>query len=71
MFLYFAARVFRSAPQFGFTLLTYEILQRLFYIDFGGRFVKILILLFIKYLYTVGRNNYAVFKYSFRVVIIF
>lgn len=31
------ARVFRSAPQFGFTLLTYEILQRLFYIDFGGR----------------------------------
>ncbi|KAH7950927.1 hypothetical protein HPB52_003135 [Rhipicephalus sanguineus] len=30
------ARVFRSAPQFGFTLLTYEILQRLFYIDFGG-----------------------------------
>lgn len=31
------ARVFRSAPQFGFTLLTYEILQRLFFIDFGGR----------------------------------
>lgn len=31
------ARVFRSAPQFGFTLLTYEILQRAFYIDFGGR----------------------------------
>ncbi|KAF8788513.1 calcium-binding mitochondrial carrier protein Aralar1-like [Argiope bruennichi] len=31
------ARVFRSAPQFGFTLLTYEILQRLFYVDFGGR----------------------------------
>ncbi|RWS05155.1 Calcium-binding mitochondrial carrier protein Aralar1-like protein [Dinothrombium tinctorium] len=31
------ARVFRSAPQFGFTLLTYEVLQRLFYIDFGGR----------------------------------
>ena len=31
------ARIFRSAPQFGFTLLTYEILQRLFYIDFGGR----------------------------------
>ncbi|XP_013781722.1 calcium-binding mitochondrial carrier protein Aralar1-like [Limulus polyphemus] len=31
------ARVFRSSPQFGFTLLTYEILQRLFYVDFGGR----------------------------------
>ncbi|XP_067140843.1 calcium-binding mitochondrial carrier protein Aralar1-like isoform X2 [Centruroides vittatus] len=31
------ARVLRSAPQFGFTLLTYEILQRLFFIDFGGR----------------------------------
>lgn len=31
------ARVFRSAPQFGFTLLTYEVLQRAFYIDFGGR----------------------------------
>ncbi len=31
------ARVFRSAPQFGFTLLTYEVLQRLFFIDFGGR----------------------------------
>lgn len=30
------ARVFRSSPQFGVTLLTYEILQRLFYIDFGG-----------------------------------
>lgn len=31
------ARVFRSAPQFGFTLLTYEVLQRAFYVDFGGR----------------------------------
>uniref|UniRef100_A0A6G1SN05 Calcium-binding mitochondrial carrier protein Aralar1 n=1 Tax=Aceria tosichella TaxID=561515 RepID=A0A6G1SN05_9ACAR len=31
------ARVFRSAPQFGFTLMTYEVLQRLFYVDFGGR----------------------------------
>lgn len=30
------ARVFRSSPQFGVTLLTYEILQRLFFIDFGG-----------------------------------
>jgi solute carrier family 25 aspartate/glutamate transporter 12/13 len=29
------ARVFRSAPQFGVTLLTYELLQRFFYIDFG------------------------------------
>ena len=33
------ARVFRSSPQFGVTLLTYEILQRYFYIDFGGRYV--------------------------------
>ncbi|CAG0896587.1 unnamed protein product [Darwinula stevensoni] len=32
-----AARVFRSSPQFGVTLLTYEVLQRLFYVDFGGR----------------------------------
>ncbi|XP_046355558.1 electrogenic aspartate/glutamate antiporter SLC25A13, mitochondrial-like isoform X1 [Haliotis cracherodii] len=31
------ARVFRSSPQFGVTLLTYELLQRVFYIDFGGR----------------------------------
>lgn len=30
------ARIFRSSPQFGFTLLTYEVLQRLFYVDFGG-----------------------------------
>ncbi|PAA90480.1 hypothetical protein BOX15_Mlig029914g1, partial [Macrostomum lignano] len=30
------ARVFRSSPQFGVTLLTYEMLQRAFYIDFGG-----------------------------------
>uniref|UniRef100_A0A4D5RA99 Calcium-binding mitochondrial carrier protein Aralar1 n=1 Tax=Scolopendra viridis TaxID=118503 RepID=A0A4D5RA99_SCOVI len=31
------ARVLRSSPQFGVTLLTYEILQRLFLIDFGGQ----------------------------------
>ena len=31
------ARVFRSAPQFGFTLLAYELLQRTFVVDFGGR----------------------------------
>ncbi|CAL4060902.1 unnamed protein product, partial [Meganyctiphanes norvegica] len=30
------ARVFRSSPQFGVTLVSYEILQRLFYVDFGG-----------------------------------
>lgn len=30
------ARVFRSSPQFGVTLVTYEILQRMLYIDFGG-----------------------------------
>ena len=29
------ARVFRSAPQFGVTLLTYELLQRFLYVDFG------------------------------------
>lgn len=31
------ARVFRSSPQFGVTLVAYETLQRLFWIDFGGR----------------------------------
>ncbi|KAH8232418.1 hypothetical protein KR032_006136, partial [Drosophila birchii] len=31
-----SARVFRSSPQFGVTLVTYELLQRLFYVDFGG-----------------------------------
>ena len=31
------ARIFRSSPQFGVTLLTYEMLQRLFYVDFGKR----------------------------------
>lgn len=30
------ARIFRSSPQFGVTLFTYEIIQRLFYVDFGG-----------------------------------
>lgn len=34
--LSFPARVFRSSPQFGVTLVTYELLQRWFYIDFGG-----------------------------------
>ncbi|KJH44448.1 Calcium-binding carrier protein Aralar1 [Dictyocaulus viviparus] len=31
-----AARVCRSSPQFAVTLLAYEVLQRVFYIDFGG-----------------------------------
>ncbi|TSK42098.1 Calcium-binding mitochondrial carrier protein Aralar1 [Bagarius yarrelli] len=31
-----AARVFRSSPQFAVTLVTYELLQRWFYVDFGG-----------------------------------
>ncbi|CAF1421363.1 unnamed protein product [Adineta steineri] len=31
------ARMLRSSPQFGFTLLTYELLQRSFNIDFQGR----------------------------------
>uniref|UniRef100_A0A8B9LY47 Solute carrier family 25 member 12 n=1 Tax=Astyanax mexicanus TaxID=7994 RepID=A0A8B9LY47_ASTMX len=30
------ARVCRSSPQFGVTLVTYELLQRWFYVDFGG-----------------------------------
>ncbi|XP_049583456.1 electrogenic aspartate/glutamate antiporter SLC25A12, mitochondrial [Syngnathus scovelli] len=30
------ARVFRSSPQFGVTLVTYELLQRWFKVDFGG-----------------------------------
>ncbi|XP_034401186.1 LOW QUALITY PROTEIN: calcium-binding mitochondrial carrier protein Aralar2 [Cyclopterus lumpus] len=31
------ARVCRSSPQFGVTLVTYELLQRWFYLDFGGQ----------------------------------
>ena len=31
-----AARVMRSSPQFGVTLMSYEMLQRLFKVDFGG-----------------------------------
>jgi len=31
------ARIFRSAPQFAVTLFTYECLQRIFVVDFGGR----------------------------------
>jgi len=30
------ARMCRSSPQFGVTLVTYELLQRAFYVDFGG-----------------------------------
>lgn len=30
------ARMFRSSPQFGVTLVMYELFQRLFYVDFGG-----------------------------------
>ena len=33
------ARMCRSSPQFGVTLVTYELLQRTFYVDFGGRYV--------------------------------
>ena len=33
----YSARVCRSSPQFGVTLATYELLNRLFYIDFGKR----------------------------------
>lgn len=35
------ARVFRSSPQFGVTLVSYEILQRMFWIDFGGRYYQV------------------------------
>ena len=28
--------IYRSSPQFGVTLVTYELMQRYFYIDFGG-----------------------------------
>ena len=31
------ARMCRSSPQFGVTLVAYEWLQRTFYVDFGGR----------------------------------
>lgn len=31
------ARVCRSSPQFGVTLVTYELLQRWLYVDFGGQ----------------------------------
>lgn len=37
VFCFSSARVFRSSPQFGVTLMTYEMFQRFFYIDFGGR----------------------------------
>merc|ERR1712241_794609 len=30
------ARMCRSSPQFGVTLVSYELLQRIFYVDFGG-----------------------------------
>lgn len=36
MFCFVSARVCRSSPQFGVTLVTYELLQRLFVVDFGG-----------------------------------
>uniref|UniRef100_A0A5S6QAI6 EF-hand domain-containing protein n=1 Tax=Trichuris muris TaxID=70415 RepID=A0A5S6QAI6_TRIMR len=31
-----AARILRSSPQFGVTLMVYELLQRMFFVDFGG-----------------------------------
>ena len=33
----YSARVCRSSPQFGVTLATYELLNRLLHIDFGKR----------------------------------
>lgn len=38
--LFFSARVLRSSPQFGVTLVTYELLQRFFDVDFGGKYVR-------------------------------
>lgn len=38
-FLPLLARMCRSSPQFGVTLVTYELLQRWFYVDFGGQYV--------------------------------
>lgn len=35
--LFSPARMCRSSPQFGVTLVTYELLQRWFYVDFGGQ----------------------------------
>ena len=35
------ARMCRSSPQFGVTLVTYEWLQRTFYVDFGGRWADL------------------------------
>lgn len=35
------ARMCRSSPQFGVTLVTYELLQRWFYVDFGGQWVVV------------------------------
>ncbi|CAL7942556.1 unnamed protein product [Xylocopa violacea] len=37
------ARVFRSSPQFGVTLFTYELLQRLFVVDFGGSILDLVV----------------------------
>lgn len=37
--IFFSVRVLRSSPQFGVTLLTYEVLHRIFQVDFGGRWV--------------------------------
>lgn len=41
------ARMCRSSPQFGVTLVTYELLQRWFYVDFGGQYVCLFISLFL------------------------
>ena len=49
MFHVFAARVLRSSPQFGVTLMTYEILQRVLFVDFGGRYVFMMWLMPTKY----------------------
>lgn len=46
IFFHFTARVFRSSPQFGVTLFTYELLQRLFVVDFGGTWVYICVFIY-------------------------
>jgi solute carrier family 25 aspartate/glutamate transporter 12/13 len=35
------ARMCRSSPQFGVTLVTYELLQRVFFVEFGGRYLSV------------------------------
>lgn len=55
--LYLSARVFRSSPQFGVTLLTYELLQRFFYFDFGQGYLVYIHVYSILSIYTLSPNR--------------